>query len=132
MSKIDQLKAKIMDIDQMSMCIKRWRLKNDKIVFTNGCYDILHKGHVEYLFESSVFGDRLIVGLNSDASVRRIKGNKRPVNNESARAITLAGLHCVDAVVFFDEDTPEQLINNLSPDVIFCFGWSSIIHKEIL
>ena len=96
-----------------------WRLKSDNIVFTNGCFDILHRGHVEYLQEAAALGDRLIVGVNSDASVRRLgKGDDRPINDQDDRAKVLAALHCVDAVVIFDEDTPLELITALQPDVV--------------
>lgn len=96
-----------------------WRLKSDRIVFTNGCFDILHRGHVEYLEEAAALGDRLIVGLNSDASVRRQgKGDDRPFNDQDSRALVLAALRCVDAVVVFDEDTPRDLIGEVRPDVL--------------
>lgn len=96
-----------------------WRLKSDRIVFTNGCFDILHRGHVEYLQEAAALGDRLIVGVNSDASVRRLgKGEDRPLNDQDSRAKVLAALRCVDAVVIFDEDTPLELITALQPDVV--------------
>ncbi|MCB0780526.1 MAG: adenylyltransferase/cytidyltransferase family protein, partial [Flavobacteriales bacterium] len=91
-----------------------WRLKSERIVFTNGCFDILHRGHVEYLEEAAALGDRLIVGLNSDASVRRQgKGDDRPFNDQDSRALVLAALRCVDAVVVFDEDTPRDLIGEV-------------------
>ncbi|MCC7502629.1 MAG: D-glycero-beta-D-manno-heptose 1-phosphate adenylyltransferase [Flavobacteriales bacterium] len=96
-----------------------WRLKSDRIVFTNGCFDILHRGHVEYLPEAAALGDRLVVGVNSDASVRRLgKGDDRPLNDQDSRAKVLAALRCVDAVVIFDEDTPLELITALQPDVV--------------
>jgi D-beta-D-heptose 7-phosphate kinase/D-beta-D-heptose 1-phosphate adenosyltransferase len=92
--------------------------QNKKLVFTNGCFDILHSGHVDYLNKARQLGDYLIVGLNSDASVRRIKGDKRPIIDETERAFLLDNLKCVDFVTFFDEDTPEQLINSLIPDIL--------------
>lgn len=96
-----------------------WRLKSDRIVFTNGCFDILHRGHVEYLQEAAALGDRLVVGVNSDASVRRLgKGDDRPLNDQDSRAKVLAALRCVDAVVIFDEDTPLEMITALQPDVV--------------
>ena len=96
-----------------------WRLKSDRIVFTNGCFDILHRGHVEYLEEAAALGDRLVVGLNSDASVRRLgKGLDRPINDQDSRATVLGALRCVDAVVLFDEDTPLDLITAIRPDVL--------------
>ena len=89
-----------------------------KVVFTNGCFDILHRGHVEYLSKAADMGDVLVVGLNTDASVKRLKGEGRPVNDEQARALVLASLSFVDAVVFFDEDTPYELIKAVHPDVL--------------
>ena len=94
------------------------RTRSDRVVFTNGVFDILHRGHVAYLYAARAYGDRLIVGLNSDASVRRLKGDGRPVVTEQDRAYTLAGLACVDAVTIFDEDTPAELIASIIPDVL--------------
>ena len=90
--------------------------KDMKVVFTNGCFDILHRGHVEYLAKAADMGDVLVVGLNTDASVRRLKGEGRPINNQEARALVLASLSFVDAVVLFDEDTPLELIKAVRPD----------------
>jgi len=87
-------------------------------VFTNGCFDILHVGHIQYLEQSKNLGDRLIVGLNSDESVRRLKGPTRPVNSQDDRRRMLKALRCVDEVVIFDEDTPYELIRSLRPDII--------------
>lgn len=92
--------------------------QGSKVVFTNGCFDILHRGHVEYLAKAADMGDVLVVGLNTDASVRRLKGESRPVNNQEARALVLASLSFVDAVVLFDEDTPYELIKAVRPDVL--------------
>lgn len=88
------------------------------LIFTNGCFDILHVGHLQYLEQSKNLGDRLVVGLNSDASVRRLKGPSRPVNNQVDRKRILEALRCVDEVVVFDEDTPYDLIVSLQPDVV--------------
>ena len=93
-------------------------MKRKKIVFTNGCFDLLHKGHVTYLQKARKLGDMLIVGINSDASVKRLKGADRPVNNEKDRAFVLGALDCVDKVVMFSEDTPEKLIRKIRPDVL--------------
>lgn len=90
----------------------------ETVVFTNGCFDILHRGHVEYLAQARNEGDCLIVGLNSDDSVRRLKGDNRPINQEDDRALLLAALECVDYVILFDEDTPESLIRSVEPDVL--------------
>ena len=89
-----------------------------RVVFTNGVFDLLHRGHVEYLYAARALGDLLIVGLNSDASVRALKGPSRPINSEADRAIVLAGLGCVDAVTIFSEETPAALIDALVPDVL--------------
>lgn len=97
---------------------KTLRSQGLRVVFTNGCFDILHRGHVEYLAKAADMGDVLVVGLNTDASVRRLKGDGRPVNNEEARALVLASLSFVDAVVLFDEDTPYELIKAIRPDVL--------------
>lgn len=95
------------------------RPRDMKLVFTNGVFDVLHRGHVEYLFAARALGDALIVALNNDASARRLgKGADRPVNNERARAIVIAGLACVDYVTFFDEDTPQNIVADLLPDVL--------------
>lgn len=90
----------------------------NKIVFTNGCFDILHRGHVEYLQKSKALGDLLVVGINSDASVKRLKGNSRPINNEQDREFMLKSLKCVDEVLVFNEDTPLNIIESLRPNII--------------
>jgi rfaE bifunctional protein nucleotidyltransferase chain/domain len=110
---------RIFDRISAARMVNVWRLKSDRIVFTNGCFDILHRGHVEYLQEAAALGDRLVVGVNSDASVRRLgKGDDRPLIDQDSRAKVLAALRCVDAVVIFDEDTPLELITALQPDVV--------------
>ena len=94
-------------------------LQGKKVVFTNGCFDILHRGHVEYLCHARDLGDYLVLGLNTDSSVKRLgKSPERPINSEDTRAMILAGLECVDAVVLFNEDTPLELITFLQPDVL--------------
>lgn len=93
-------------------------LHQKKIVFTNGCFDILHRGHVSYLAQARQLGDILVVGLNSDASVKRLKGPERPVNDECARALVLAALEMVDYVAVFEEDTPYNIIVKVKPDVL--------------
>lgn len=109
----------IVDAVVMQRLAASWRLKNDKVVFTNGVFDLLHIGHVTYLQQAAALGHRLVVGLNSDASVRRLgKGDDRPLNNEQARATVLSALRCVDAVVIFDQDTPLELIQMIQPDVL--------------
>lgn len=94
------------------------RPANQKVVFTNGCFDVLHLGHISYLAEARSLGDLLVVGLNTDSSVRRLKGPQRPINSEEARATVLAALQCVDYVILFDEDTPKELIETVQPNVL--------------
>lgn len=94
------------------------KLHQQKIVFTNGCFDVLHFGHVHYLLQAKELGDVLVVGLNSDDSVRRLKGPSRPINGEKERAFMLAALACIDYVVVFEEDTPKELIETVRPDVL--------------
>ena len=89
-----------------------------KVVFTNGCFDILHRGHIEYLTKAADLGDILILGLNTDNSVRKIKGNSRPVQDENSRALIIASLHFITNIVFFDEDTPLDLIKKIQPDIL--------------
>ncbi|HEY2481682.1 MAG TPA: D-glycero-beta-D-manno-heptose 1-phosphate adenylyltransferase, partial [Caulobacteraceae bacterium] len=110
--------AKIVTVQGMVAAIGRWRARGLKVGFTNGCFDILHPGHIAYLSQARSWCDRLIVGLNSDASVRRGKGEGRPVNGLEARALVLAGLACVDLVTAFDEDTPIALIAAARPDLL--------------
>lgn len=109
---------KILDIETLRQRIQHWRAVGNKIVFTNGCFDILHLGHVELLAQCRTYGDYVILGLNSDASVKRLKGETRPINDQTARAAVLAALSFVDAVVIFDEDTPLELIKIIQPDVL--------------
>lgn len=105
-------------LDEPALLQRYGRPRPNVVVFTNGVFDILHRGHVEYLYAARALGDALIVGLNTDASVRRLKGPERPVHPEADRALVLAGLGCVDAVTLFDDDTPERLIAELLPDVL--------------
>jgi len=109
---------KILDLPRLLEEVARRRALGHRLVFTNGCFDLLHAGHVSYLYEARAQGDFLVVGLNSDASVRRLKGPERPVNPEAHRARVLASLACVDYVVLFEEDTPEALIRALRPEVL--------------
>ena len=118
MSKLDYVKSKIIDLKDIESLLTYWKLKNQKIVFTNGCFDILHRGHVEYLAQAANYGNVLVIGLNTDSSVRRLKGKNRPVQDEIARATILASLQFVSAVILFDEDTPYELIKKVQPDVL--------------
>ena len=120
-SKHQHIRTKIFRPDneqQLKQKRHYWRFTGKQIVFTNGCFDILHAGHTDYLARAADLGDILIVGLNTDSSVRRNKGTGRPVNPEDARAAVLASLSFVDAVILFDDDTPESLIRRLEPDVL--------------
>ena len=113
------LHDKVMDRTQLLFFLASKRINGKRIVFTNGCFDILHAGHVDYLSQARDLGDVLVLGLNTDVSVKRQnKGPERPVNHEMARAKVLAGLGCVDAIVLFDEDTPYELIKAVKPDVL--------------
>jgi rfaE bifunctional protein nucleotidyltransferase chain/domain len=110
--------GEVVDIDRLKEMRAAWRAGGRVVVFTNGVFDLLHRGHCEYLAASRAAGDLLIVGLNSDASVRRIKGEKKPIVPEADRAYVLSQLGAVDYVVLFDEDTPQRLIAELLPDVL--------------
>jgi len=116
--KLNKLKAKIFNIKNLSQIINEWRLNGDKIVFTNGCFDLIHLGHLEILARSADLGDKLIVAINSDVSIKKIKGNSRPIIEEDSRAKQLAAIEFIDAVILFNEDTPYDLINILKPDVL--------------
>lgn len=112
------MRSKLLTREESLSCRREWQENGQKVVFTNGCFDILHAGHVRYLAAARSLGDILVVGLNSDASVRRLKGPNRPVSSQEDRAEVLCALEVVDAVTIFDEDTPEELINRLLPDVL--------------
>ena len=115
--------------------LEAWRTAGERIVFTNGVFDLLHRGHVDYLEEARALGDRLVVGVNSDASVRRIKGPDRPLVPADERAELLAALACVDLALVFDEDTPERLIREVEPDVLVKGGdWTPdrIVGREFV
>jgi len=109
---------KILSPQQLQKQVKDWKANGQKIVFTNGCFDILHLGHVDYLEKAKALGSKLVVGLNTDASVKRLKGETRPINNEESRARMMASLGFTDAVVLFDEPTPLQLIEQTDPDIL--------------
>jgi len=116
MDTLQNINRKIVPVEQLLECLSKHASK--KVVFTNGCFDILHLGHIEYLSKARDLGDLLIAGLNSDSSVTRLKGENRPVNQQYARAILLAALEPVDFVVIFDEDTPLQLIQQIKPHIL--------------
>ena len=118
MRRADIIPHKIYTLQELLPQLRRWRLLGSKISFTNGCFDILHEGHIASLSEAAKEADYLVVGLNADASTKRLKGPGRPVNNEHARAMVLASLLMVDAVIIFGEDTPLELIKQVKPDVL--------------
>lgn len=119
MSKLEIIKNKIhADKETAYAALQTWRFKEEKIVFTNGCFDIVHRGHLEYLAEASNLGHKLVIGLNTDASVQRLKGPNRPINDEYSRAFLLASLGFVDKVIFFEEETPYDLIKFVQPDYL--------------
>ncbi len=118
MKTIQAIPDKIFTLNELKLQINRWRLLDKKIVFTNGVFDILHEGHIASLSEAALYGHILIVGINADASVKRLKGESRPVNNEGSRTLLMASLVMVDAVILFEEDTPLNLISTLLPDVL--------------
>jgi D-glycero-beta-D-manno-heptose 1-phosphate adenylyltransferase len=118
MKSVQSIPHKIFTIDALQHQLKRWRLQNKKIVFTNGVFDILHDGHIASLSDAASNGHVLIVGVNADASVKRLKGDSRPVNNENSRTLLLAALVITDAIIIFEEDTPYNLITAIMPDVL--------------
>jgi D-glycero-beta-D-manno-heptose 1-phosphate adenylyltransferase len=118
MSPLQQIEAKIVTWSQAQVQAANWRSAGERVVFTNGCFDLLHYGHLQYLAEARGLGQRLILGLNSAASVRRLKGPQRPINDEKTRAWQMASLVFVDLVVVFEEDTPLDLIRALEPDIL--------------
>jgi len=109
---------KITHLPSLQTQVQNWQGEGKKVVFTNGVFDLLHIGHITYLAKAAELGDKLIIGLNADSSVRRIKGESRPVNDQSSRAAILAALFFVDAIIVFEEDTPLNLISTLLPDIL--------------
>lgn len=109
---------KIKDFAAATVLVQQWKQEGKKVVFTNGCFDILHRGHVDYLEKARFLGDKLVLGLNSDASVSRFKGPGRPIQDQNSRAHVAASMQFIDLVVLFDEDTPLALISELLPDVL--------------
>ncbi len=119
MKPIEIIQSKIFENEQsFSSLLNRWKQAKDTIVFTNGCFDLVHRGHIDSLAKAAEFGKRLIVGLNSDISVKILKGENRPLVDQQSRAVLLASMLMVDAVIMFDEETPYELIRSISPDVL--------------
>ncbi|CAN5870466.1 hypothetical protein BH11BAC4_BH11BAC4_15470 [soil metagenome] len=118
MKSVQSIPTKIYDLPSLKQELKRWRIKNKTIAFTNGVFDILHEGHIASLSQAATYADVLIVGVNSDASVKRLKGESRPINNQQARALLLASLLMTDGIIIFEEDTPLKLIKAIMPEVL--------------
>ena len=118
MSHLKDINSKIYSLDTLTTQVEQWKKSGNKIVFTNGCFDIIHRGHIEVLASTADLGNKLIIGLNSDQSIQKLKGEGRPIIDEQSRAILLAALSFVDAIVLFSEDTPLKLISALLPDVL--------------
>ena len=119
MTRLEAIQSKICNKEQLARLLALWRFKDQKIVFTNGCFDLLHKGHVTYLAQAAELGDKLVLGLNSDASVTKLsKGPNRPIQDQDSRALILASLESISAIIIFDEDTPAELIKFVQPDVL--------------
>jgi len=123
MSHFSTIKNKVIDISLLQTQMKKWKASNQQVVFTNGVFDLLHRGHIEYLAQAADCGDKFIVAVNADASVKRLgKGDSRPLQDENSRALIMAALSFVDAVVIFDADTPFDIIDQLKPDVLIKGG----------
>ncbi len=122
MSLISKVREKIINTDILALKVSKWKKNKMKVAFTNGCFDILHLGHLKILTKSKEFGDRLIVAINSDESVRKLKGKERPVNDFQTRSHMLASFSFVDYVVKFSDDTPKELIQKIKPDFLIKGG----------
>ena len=118
MNHLNSIQNKIYTKKDLERQMEKWKSAGDKIVFTNGCFDILHKGHIEVLAKTSNLGNRLIIGVNSDSSMKNLKGENRPIIEEDSRVLLLAALQFVDAVILFSEETPFQLISEIVPDIL--------------
>lgn len=119
MDNLEIIQKKILNRDGLQHALNLWRFQDRKIVFTNGVFDLLHLGHVDYLSKAKDLGDILIVGVNADKSVKMLgKGDSRPITDQNSRAMIIAALHFVDAVILFDEETPYELIKKVQPDVL--------------
>ena len=118
-TRLEALQSKVQTKEQLARTLALWRFKDRKVVFTNGCFDLLHKGHVTYLAEAAELGDVMVVGLNSDESTKKLnKGDNRPIQDQDSRALILASLESVAAIIIFDEETPAELIKMVQPDVL--------------
>ncbi len=115
---LDTLNDKIFSLDALKIQVDSWKKSEEKVVFTNGCFDIVHRGHIEVLARTADLGSKFIIGLNSDSSIQKLKGEGRPIIDEQSRAVLLASLRFVDAIVLFSDETPLELISTLVPDVL--------------
>src|SRR5665213_467084 len=118
MTPLNQIRQKLFEKDDLIRQTKAWKSEGLKIVFTNGCFDIIHPGHIDYLAKAASLGDKLIIGVNTDRSVQKLKGPNRPIQDQDARTFILAALGFVSAIVLFDEDTPASLISEIKPDFL--------------
>jgi rfaE bifunctional protein nucleotidyltransferase chain/domain len=118
MNNLINIKSKIYSLSDLKIQSDKWKESGEKIIFTNGCFDLVHRGHVEVLANIADLGDRLIIGLNSDSSIKDLKGENRPIIDEASRAILLASFQFVDAVILFSEETPFNLISEIIPDIL--------------
>ena len=118
MNNLDKIQQKIQTPESLEVLLKAWAKQKKKIVFTNGCFDILHRGHIDYLSKAADLGDVLFIGVNTDASVRKLKGNNRPLQDEYSRLLILGALDFVDGLILFDEQTPYELIKLVQPHVL--------------
>ena len=118
MNNLNKITNKICTLSNLKTKVEKWKEKGEKVVFTNGCFDLVHRGHIEVLAKTADLGDRLIIGLNSDESIRELKGENRPIIDETSRAFLLAALQFVDAIVFFSEETPIILIKTIVPNIL--------------
>jgi len=118
MSSLKKINTKFFSLEDLIVQADKWKKNREKIVFTNGCFDIMHRGHIEMLSHASMLGNKLIVGLNSDSSIRNLKGESRPILDEESRKILLAALAFIDAVILFSEETPLNIISSLKPDIL--------------
>ena len=118
MHNLENIKSKIYSLLDLKITSDKWKASGEKVVFTNGCFDILHLGHITYLQKAKELGSKLIVAVNSDSSVKSLKGSKRPINNLSDRMLVLASLECVDWIISFTDSSPEKIIRKLKPNVL--------------
>ena len=118
MSHLEKINDKIISLEALKLKVENWKSSSEKIVFTNGCFDILHRGHIDVLAKTADLGDKLIIGLNSDSSIRKLKEDNRPIVDEKSRALLLAAFSFVDAIVLFSEQTPINLITDIRPDIL--------------